>query len=87
MSRLYFFKEAVDVVIHELKLRRVQGLAHEARPTDPDGQPSLWPNGVTDGNNFAWFEKPNMMLVWGGNDESKILERLRLAGFRVTSAE
>lgn len=75
MSRTYQMNTHSSKVIESLKTGKIRGLKHYANPD----KTSLWPDGVTDGENYAWFES-SMLLAWGQNNESILIRKLRNAG-------
>ena len=83
MGRIYRLSEDSAVVIDMLKQGQIPGLQHRHQPIDDMGngitKPSLWPDGVSDGKSAGWFED-DMVLFWGSNDETPILNALKKAG-------
>ena len=78
MSRIYAISGDVASLIEDLKANKVAGLKHHANESEVSKH--LWPDGVTDGINFCFFES-TMVLAWGANDEGKILNKLKRYGF------
>lgn len=79
MGSIYSISRSGTQVIDELKQEKIPGLKHVHKPLDERGMHSLWPDGVTDGTNCAWFEN-DMLLTWGRNDPTQIFKALRAVG-------
>lgn len=78
MSRVFVMSEHSSVVLEWLREGRIPGLMHVHKPRNGDGSPNPWPDAVTDGVNYGWFES-NMLLFWGSHSSEIILERLKRA--------
>ena len=77
MGRIYSMNEEQAVVVKRLRANEIPGLTfiENREPT------SLWPEGVTDGKSFGWFEGC-LLLFWGTNDETGILNALKSVGIQ-----
>lgn len=82
MGRIYEMNCHSKDVIQKLKEGKITGLTHIHNPEDKTGGSNLWPDGVTDGTNYGWFEE-NMILVWGTNNMTNIMEVLHNNGIDV----
>jgi hypothetical protein len=82
MGRVYVMSDETDKIKAKLEKNEIEGLSLVHKPLDQDGKPSYWPYAVTDGTNYGFFEKKNI-LFWGQNDENHILLTLEKHGFRV----
>lgn len=83
MSRVYTLSDHTDAVKAKLEKKEIPGLELVHKPKDNDGKDNFWPYGVTDGKSYGWFEN-GMILFWGANNETPILDALQGAGFNVT---
>ncbi len=81
MSRVFVMSEHSSVVLEWLKEGHIPGLTHLHKPMCDDGKPNPWPDAVTDGISYGWFES-DMILFWGGSQDSAILGALGKAGIK-----
>lgn len=82
MSRLYCMDRDQAEVIAMLQRSEVPGLQHVHKPTEDDGTPAIWTDGVTDGENYGWFED-NLLEFFGQNNEDPILRKLAKHGVNI----
>ncbi|WP_297478341.1 hypothetical protein [Ferrovum sp.] len=81
MSRVYMLSDHSSIIIDELKDGQIAGLTHFYQPVSGDGKPNPWPDAVTDGASYGWFEN-DMILFWGNSNDKAILAKLRAKGIR-----
>lgn len=83
MGTVLVLSRPVAEVIGDLKDGTLGRLHHVHKPLDREGKPSLWPDGITDGESTGWFEAPNMLHFWGGQNYGPLVSKLRRYGVRV----
>lgn len=77
MSRTYCMDRDQADVIAMLQANQIPGLTHVHEPQDKN-----WPDGVTDGTNYGWFDT-NLLEFWGANNEDPILHALAEHGVEI----
>lgn len=73
----------VGEVIAQVKNGACGRLYHVHKPFDREGNPSLWPDGITDGEATGWFEAPGMLHFWGGQNYGPLVAKLQRYGIKV----